>query len=375
MPTWSRRRSVSVSAAAPPRQRCSFSASPSWRPMRCTGLRQLDGSWKIMAMRLPRTPSSRRAGAPISCWPSRRTEPPMRARAGRRPRAASQVTLLPEPDSPTMPSASPGAIERSTPSTARERPSIAKSTVSAAISTKGAVIATSVGGEVDGAELHREGRRGLPADVLALGGEGRVLVQHGVGGILALADFQHALEHRLALLHVGLDLHGGGELVHLLVGPFADLLLLALRTVLGDDRGDRVVEARAVGPVAHGALAVALEDLLPVLLHLDRHVEPDLAPHLDQHLRRRHLVGVVVAEQAIGDRLALVVGVLQELPGLRRVVGRDCPVLDEHRAIEFPLQTGRHAGAVRPQRLDDGLAVDGMAEGLADARIDEPRMV
>ena len=79
--------------------------------MRCTGLRQLDGSWKIMAMRLPRTLSSRRAGAPTSCWPSRRTEPPTRARAGSRPSAASQVTLLPEPDSPTMPSASPGAID------------------------------------------------------------------------------------------------------------------------------------------------------------------------------------------------------------------------------------------------------------------------
>src|SRR4030095_16225838 len=103
------------------------------------------------------------------------------AGAGARPRAASQVTLLPEPDSPTMPSASPGAIARSTPSTARERPSFPKPTVSPAISTRGEGIAASVGGEVDGAELHREGGRGLPADVLALGGEGRVLVQHGVG--------------------------------------------------------------------------------------------------------------------------------------------------------------------------------------------------
>src|SRR4029450_9056813 len=175
--------------------------------------------------------------------------------AGRRPSAASQVTLLPEPDSPTMPSASPGAIARSTPSTARERPSFPKSTVSPAISTRGTVIAASVGGEVDGAELHREGGRGLPADVLALGGEGRVLVQHGVGGVFALADLEHALEHRLALLHVGLDLQGRRELFPLPRGPFADLLR-ALRAVLRHDRGDRVVEARAVRPVAHGALAV-----------------------------------------------------------------------------------------------------------------------
>src|SRR4029450_13040046 len=116
--------------------------------------------------------------------------------AGRRPSAASQVTLLPEPDSPTMPSASPGAIERSTLSTAREPPSFPKSTVSPAISTRGAVIAASVGGEVDGTELHREGGRGFPADVLALSGEGRVLVQDGGGGTLGLAEFHDALESR-----------------------------------------------------------------------------------------------------------------------------------------------------------------------------------
>src|SRR5262249_52610612 len=98
-----------------------------------------------------------------------------------------------------MPSASPGETARSMASTARERrPSFSKSTVSPAISTSGSVIAASVGREVDGAELHGEGRRGLPLDVLALGGEGRVLVQHRVGGVLTLADLQHALEHRLA---------------------------------------------------------------------------------------------------------------------------------------------------------------------------------
>ncbi len=200
-------------------------------------------------------------------------------------------------------------------------------------------------------------------------------MQHGVGGVLALADFQHALEHRLALGHVGLDLHGVGQLVHLRVGPFARLLLLALRPVLGDDRGNRIVEARAVGPVAHRALAVAFEDLLPVLPHLDLHIQPRLAPHLDQHLRRRHLVGVVVAEQAVGDRVALVVGGLQQRLGLGGVVVRHRPVLDEHRAVELPLQPGRHARAARPQAVDDRLAVDRVAESLADPRIGQRRMV
>ena len=35
----------------------------------------------------------------------------------------SELTLLPEPDSPTMPSVSPGAIEYDTPSTAFTTPS------------------------------------------------------------------------------------------------------------------------------------------------------------------------------------------------------------------------------------------------------------
>ena len=38
----------------------------------------------------------------------------------------SAVTLLPQPDSPTMPSVSPAAIEKLTPSTARVTPSSAK---------------------------------------------------------------------------------------------------------------------------------------------------------------------------------------------------------------------------------------------------------
>ncbi len=40
-----------------------------------------------------------------------------------RPRMVSAVTLLPQPDSPTMPSVSPGSIENETPSTAWTTPS------------------------------------------------------------------------------------------------------------------------------------------------------------------------------------------------------------------------------------------------------------
>ena len=40
-----------------------------------------------------------------------------------RPMTASELTLLPEPDSPTMPSVSPGWTENETPSTALTMPS------------------------------------------------------------------------------------------------------------------------------------------------------------------------------------------------------------------------------------------------------------
>ena len=43
----------------------------------------------------------------MSSWPRKRTEPAMRAFFGNRPMTAIELTDLPEPDSPTMPIASP----------------------------------------------------------------------------------------------------------------------------------------------------------------------------------------------------------------------------------------------------------------------------
>ena len=64
-----------------------------------------------------------------SCSPSR-TEPSIRALGERvRPRIVCAVTLLPEPDSPTIASTSPGASSKETPSTACTRPpSVSKQT-------------------------------------------------------------------------------------------------------------------------------------------------------------------------------------------------------------------------------------------------------
>ncbi len=67
------------------------------------------GSCEIMAMRPPRTLSRIRGDAPINSVASNLALPAIRAFAGSKPRAANQVTDLPEPDSPTRPHGLPGS--------------------------------------------------------------------------------------------------------------------------------------------------------------------------------------------------------------------------------------------------------------------------
>src|SRR5687768_2606829 len=94
--------------------------SPTWK----AGLSELMGSWKIIEMRSPRRSRSRCAEALSRSSPSKRTSPPaMRpGGCGTRPMMESAVTLLPQPDSPTMPSVRPRSRLRSTPSAARTSP-------------------------------------------------------------------------------------------------------------------------------------------------------------------------------------------------------------------------------------------------------------
>src|SRR5262245_564827 len=94
--------------------------SPICRPMRWTGFSELIGSWKIIAISLPRTARSSRCLSPISSRPSSWMLPETSA-PWRRPMSESAVTLLPEPDSPTNPSDSPAASENPTPLTACTR--------------------------------------------------------------------------------------------------------------------------------------------------------------------------------------------------------------------------------------------------------------
>jgi hypothetical protein len=58
---------------------------------------------------LPRIFASSRSGIPTSCRPRSFTLPFTRAEPGSRPMTASDDTDFPDPDSPTMPSTSPGA--------------------------------------------------------------------------------------------------------------------------------------------------------------------------------------------------------------------------------------------------------------------------
>src|SRR6266550_2953844 len=104
---------------------CVLIASPSWLPTVSTGLSEVIGSWKFIATSLPRT---RRSSFFFSFSRSRplNIAVPLTIRPGGwgiRPSSASVETLLPEPDSPTIPSVSPGKSSYETPSTAWTIPS------------------------------------------------------------------------------------------------------------------------------------------------------------------------------------------------------------------------------------------------------------
>src|SRR5881227_542706 len=103
---------------------CSRIASASWSPILCTGFRLVIGSWKIIAISLPRISRSR-LGLAVRRSSSFQIAVPedIAVRFGLSPMIVRQVTLLPEPDSPTIPSVCPLSTVNETPSTARTTPS------------------------------------------------------------------------------------------------------------------------------------------------------------------------------------------------------------------------------------------------------------
>src|SRR5450755_668702 len=83
------------------------------------GSSEVSGSWKIIAMSLPRILRRSRSGRPTSSLPSSLIEPPtMAPPGGSSPIIDRLVIDFPHPDSPTSPSVSPGAMVRSTLQTA-----------------------------------------------------------------------------------------------------------------------------------------------------------------------------------------------------------------------------------------------------------------
>src|SRR5688572_17104254 len=127
---------------------CLRIASAICSPTGNAGLSEVIGSWKIIETRSPRRSRSRCAEAFSRSSPSSSTSPPaMRpGGCGTRPMMESAVTLLPQPDSPTMPSVRPRCRLKSTPSTARTSPrSVAKCVRSPRTSSSGV---RSMGGDL-----------------------------------------------------------------------------------------------------------------------------------------------------------------------------------------------------------------------------------
>ena len=95
--------------------------SPICRPTVCTGLSAVSGSWKIMAISLPRTLRTLVLGQREQVAPFHRISPSMTPSVGSSPRMLMAVTDLPEPDSPTTANTSPRSMSKDTPSTAFTR--------------------------------------------------------------------------------------------------------------------------------------------------------------------------------------------------------------------------------------------------------------
>src|SRR6266850_1810493 len=98
--------------------------SVSWRPTVSTGLSEVIGSWKIMAISRPRIRRIWSSGSWRRSRPLNKTRPPRMRPAGAETSRMmlSALTDLPQPDSPTRATVSPARTSHDTPSTARTTP-------------------------------------------------------------------------------------------------------------------------------------------------------------------------------------------------------------------------------------------------------------
>src|SRR6266545_1144487 len=131
MPTSSSSSMVRLRAAPRSMPLCSSSASLICRPIVKTGFSEVIGSWKIIAMSFPRTLRMSSSLSLSRSRPSKMTWPETMRPGGCGISRISDraLTLLPHPDSPTRPSASPSASVNATPLTALTTPSWVKNCV------------------------------------------------------------------------------------------------------------------------------------------------------------------------------------------------------------------------------------------------------
>src|SRR5712692_5911806 len=147
MPTSCRRLTDSRNASFFEMSRWVRNISAIWFPTRWPGFRAVSGSWKIMLSFAPRYSRISSGGSFRRSSPRKNTCPEMRASLRvTSPITVSQLTLLPEPDSPTTPIVSPGEIENDTPSTAFTRPSsVGKCTLRSLTSSNGSATRPPIG--------------------------------------------------------------------------------------------------------------------------------------------------------------------------------------------------------------------------------------
>ena len=103
----SRARSRAAALDAP---LCSRTGSATWYPIVFVGSSEVSGSWKIIAISLPRIARISSSLRPTSSRPPSLIEPPTtEPPGGSRPMIDRPVIDFPEPDSPTMPRVSPAS--------------------------------------------------------------------------------------------------------------------------------------------------------------------------------------------------------------------------------------------------------------------------
>src|SRR5262249_5642570 len=88
-----------------------------WAPAVRTGLSAARGSWNTIAMRRPRTRANASGPDASRSSPESTTRPETSALPGKRPSSESATVVLPLPDSPIRPSASPRSRSNETPPT------------------------------------------------------------------------------------------------------------------------------------------------------------------------------------------------------------------------------------------------------------------